>query len=81
MNISNNLCHTYRDYPGISAVRFAILNSEEEMPIYRIDPDRLEDYPGWGMGVSSFKKEKLVHSDKVRPEDLISEWVACISLH
>jgi FkbM family methyltransferase len=75
------LSFNYRDYPNITPLEIAVHNTEKEMPIYRVSPDCLSDYPPWVTGASSFNKEKLVVSDKIDPRVIISEMVACKSLN
>lgn len=74
------LSENYRSYPNIIPVQAAIHNSEKEMALYRVDPGKLSDYSVSAKGASTFNKEKLVNSDGIDREAIVSETVPCISL-
>lgn len=69
----------YADFPTITPVCAAIHNHADEMSIYRVDPARLDEAPGWAKGISSFDPDH--HTRSGTPSELIiEERVRCVSL-
>jgi FkbM family methyltransferase len=77
-DVFRELKHNYRKYPQIIPVNAALHNSESEMTIYRVDPNR-KDAPPWMKGIGSFNER--FHELSNTPRDyIIEEKVNCISL-
>ena len=74
----DELIQTYRKYSDILKINVAIHNSEEEMTIYKVDPQKLNRLPKWCKGIASFNEHH--HKLSGTPTDcIIPEKVKCIS--
>lgn len=69
----------YRRFPRIVPVNCAVHNSEREMTLHRVDPQRLADVPDWACGIASF--DPLHHQRLGIPADcMTTERVPCRTL-
>ncbi len=76
----DELSHRYRKFPKVIPVNVAIHNSESEMILYRIAPQKIKHLPRWLKGISSFNENH--HKLTNTPSDwIIPEKVPCISFN
>jgi len=69
----------YKKCPNVIPVNVAIHNTEKMMPLYRVDPKKLNDLPDWYKGTVSFNLDHFKLSST--PMDIIiKEVVECIPL-
>lgn len=74
------LCKNYSEFPDIITVNAAIHNSEKEMTLYKVDPEKLDQLPAGCKGIASFDPDH--HKRSGTPlECIITEKVACVSFN
>ena len=79
-DIFDELSYKYRKYSKVTPANVAIHNSESEMILYRVAPQKLKDLPRWLKGISSFNENH--HKLTNTPSNWITpEKVPCISLN
>ncbi|OGP79282.1 MAG: hypothetical protein A2V86_08615 [Deltaproteobacteria bacterium RBG_16_49_23] len=79
-DIFDELAYKYRKFSKITPVNVAIHNSESEMILYRIAPQKLKTLPRWLKGISSFNENH--HRLTNTPSNwIIPVKVPCVSLH
>lgn len=76
----NDLQHNYKNHPSIKTLNLAIHNTEEEMIIHKVNPEKANILPKYSKGIASFKKEHHINC-KISSKDIIEEKVKCISLN
>jgi FkbM family methyltransferase len=70
---------TYSKCPGVVPVNVAIHNTEKEMLLYRVDPQKVKSARAFTKGIASFNKDH--HRITKVPDDLmVAEKVRCMSL-
>jgi FkbM family methyltransferase len=75
----DELAYKYRKFSKITPLNVAIHNSETEMTLYRIAPQKLKTLPGWLKGISSFNQDH--HKLTNTPSSwIIPVTVPCVSL-
>lgn len=72
------LCRSYSQFPNILTVKAAIHNSEKEMTLYKVDPEKLDQLPEGSRGIASFDPDHHKRSGTPR-ECIVTEKVSCIS--
>ncbi len=72
------LAQNYNAYNDILTINIAIHNTEKEMILWRIAPEKEHLVPTWAKGISSFDREHLIK--KNFEEYMIAESVQCITL-
>jgi FkbM family methyltransferase len=77
-DIFEELAHNYRDFPNLVPVNAAIHNTEKEMTLYRVDPEKRHMLPEWAKGIASFDRDfhKLSNTPA---EYMIEEKVQCMN--
>lgn len=76
----DELVVTYKKYPSVIAINSAIHNSEREMTLYKVDPDRMKGLSAWAKGIASFDGRH--HTLSGIPSDaIVSEKVRCMPLN
>jgi len=70
------LKNNYKKYPDIITINAAIHNTEKEMPIYRVDPERQNEFSANVKGIASFNRD---HLSGYEPEVIVQEVVPCLS--
>lgn len=73
------LKRNYRNYPNIIPVNAAIHNTQKEMTIYRVDPEKQGELPDWARGIASFQRDFHQDSDQLS-KYMIEEKVSCVTL-
>lgn len=73
------LSKNYEHFPMVKPVRAALHPTATTATLYRIDPDREAEVPGWASGIASFLPD---HHEKlgIPKELMIEEQVPCITL-
>lgn len=75
----SKLVENYRDFPNIIKENLAIHNSEKEMILYKVNPEKKDKLDRWSGGMASFNSSHHELS-KTPKEYIIEEKVNCISL-
>lgn len=75
----NDLQKNYKHYPLIKTLNLAIHNTQKEMVIHRVDPQKSSILPKYSKGIASFNKAHHLNC-KISSNDIVEEVVDCISL-
>lgn len=78
----DELSRNYSGYKNVTLLNMAIHNTNQEMTIYRVDPEKIKknELPEWTKGIASFNQEH--HKLSGTPDDvMVKQLVKCISLH
>lgn len=75
-----DLCKTYKDYPSIKPLNFAVHNELSETIIYKIAKEFENDVPEFALGIASFDSEHH-YKTNIPSQFLSEEKVNCISIH
>lgn len=78
-DLFDRLSFNYQDYPKVVPVNVAIHPEKEQETIYRVNRQRLKDYPAWAAGIASMSKSHLLKNN-IRDNDIVSENVMCRSM-
>lgn len=77
----DELLKNYKGYKNVTLLNMAIHNTNEEMTIHRVDPEKIKknELPEWTKGIASFNQEH--HKLSGTPDQvMIKQTVKCISL-
>ncbi|MFV7236098.1 FkbM family methyltransferase [Flavobacterium sp. ZB4R12] len=75
----NELQKNYRNHPLINTLNLAIHNTEENIIIHRVNPNKASMLPKYSKGIASFNKEHHINC-KIDSKHILEEKVVCISL-
>jgi len=73
------LCNNYKNYPNIIPVKYAINDNQEEINLFKLNPDYYIYYLDWAKGIASFSQDHLVKHN-IDKKHILIEKVNCISL-
>ena len=75
------LCCNYRRFPKVTPLNVAVHASAKELPLFRVDPARSAQWPGWDRR-SSFDRSHFKRMKIQVPDDcIVTETVPCVSVN